>query len=397
MSTNHSDFRSLKSAYSRSLAKAGAKLHFAAHSHHLWPDCSFDAHTQYWTDSARLWDAKWEKIFGEVLPNAARHLTQLIGIPDPHSLAFAPNTHELLMRILSSFPIDREVSILSSDSEFHSFTRQTRRLQELGRCRLTQVPSAELVTFQDRFVKAASSRDWDLVFISHVFFNTGYVLRSIENIIDNVSPRTVVVVDGYHAVGAIPVDLSSVAGRVFYLGGGYKYLQSGEGACYLHVPESFTADPSDTGWMAGIHTLDSESSGPVEYPRGGARFLGATFDPSGWYRFNAVMDWWNEAGIDGGWICDRTFRLQQQFLSGLREIGSGALDIASLVSPPKKGERGAFLSFELSEAEGARHLVEKLLARGVIVDRRGKYVRVGFGLYHDPEDVDGLLSILQTI
>ena len=44
------------------------------------------------------------------------------------------------------------------------------------------------------------------------------------------------VIDGYHAFCAVEVDLSAIHARAFYLGGGYKYAQAGEGFGYLHVP-----------------------------------------------------------------------------------------------------------------------------------------------------------------
>jgi PAS domain S-box-containing protein len=35
------------------------RLHFAAHSHHYWPDVARDTHTRAWDDAARLADDKW--------------------------------------------------------------------------------------------------------------------------------------------------------------------------------------------------------------------------------------------------------------------------------------------------------------------------------------------------
>ena len=38
------------------------RLHFAAHSHHPWPDVTFDAHQRAWLDAAELMDDKWERV-----------------------------------------------------------------------------------------------------------------------------------------------------------------------------------------------------------------------------------------------------------------------------------------------------------------------------------------------
>ena len=48
------------------------RLHLAAHSHHLWPDVTRDAMLACWDDAARLLDHKWDRIFGEVLPESTR-------------------------------------------------------------------------------------------------------------------------------------------------------------------------------------------------------------------------------------------------------------------------------------------------------------------------------------
>ena len=44
---------SFKSLFSRALALSPGRLHFAAHSHHLWPDASFEAQQQAWLDDTK--------------------------------------------------------------------------------------------------------------------------------------------------------------------------------------------------------------------------------------------------------------------------------------------------------------------------------------------------------
>src|SRR3546814_15458521 len=62
------------------------------------------------------------------------------GLDDASSLAFAPNTHDFLRRLLSCLPVGRPPRILTSDGEFHSFTRQAARLEEEGLAAVTRVP-----------------------------------------------------------------------------------------------------------------------------------------------------------------------------------------------------------------------------------------------------------------
>ena len=44
----------LKPHFSRFLQSDPDRLHFAAHSHHPWPDVSFEAQKRCWLDAARL-------------------------------------------------------------------------------------------------------------------------------------------------------------------------------------------------------------------------------------------------------------------------------------------------------------------------------------------------------
>src|SRR5687768_16542436 len=150
-----------KPLFSRALSLDPERLHFAAHSHHLWPDASFDGQLRAWVEANRLADRKWDLIFGEVIPEAQAHVARELDLPDPDTVVFAPNTHDLLLRIVSG--IERKpVRILSTDGEFHSFRRQGERWEEAGEALITRVPLEPFETFGDRFLAAASGGGFDL-------------------------------------------------------------------------------------------------------------------------------------------------------------------------------------------------------------------------------------------
>ncbi|MFL6822713.1 MAG: aminotransferase, partial [Xanthobacteraceae bacterium] len=117
------------------------RIHLAAHSHHFWPDAACAAHRQALTDAARLADNKWETIFGELIPRVQRGIAAMLELPDASTIAFAPNTHDFLRRLLSALPPGKRVRILTSDSEFHSFTRQVARLEEDALVAVERIPA----------------------------------------------------------------------------------------------------------------------------------------------------------------------------------------------------------------------------------------------------------------
>jgi selenocysteine lyase/cysteine desulfurase len=378
----------LRAHFSRFLAADPARLHFAAHSHHPWPDVSEAAHARCWRDATELADRKWARVFGEVVPAAQAHVARVLSLSQPTQVAFAPNVHEFVVRLLSCLDWSRPVRVLASGAEFHSFRRQARRLAETGRLLLTEIPAEPFETFDARFAAAAGASDWDLVWVSHAFFDSGYVVRDLAAIVDAAPPRALMAIDGYHAFMALPVDLSAIHRRAFYLAGGYKYAMSGEGACFLAIPPGCDLRPADTGWFATFDGLSGKPGESVPYATDAFRFWGSTFDPSGLYRFNASMDLLASLGVAVADIHAHAQDLQRRFLAGLASLAPRRLPAASLV-PGLGLPRGNFLAFDIDEAEVTR---QKLADRGIYVDRRDRRLRFGFGVYHDGASVDALLK-----
>jgi selenocysteine lyase/cysteine desulfurase len=374
---------SYKAHFKRFLEANPDRVHFAAHSHHMWPDVTYDAHAQAWLDAARYCDRKWDHVFGEVFPRAQRHAAKLLGLPDATTIAFAPNTHELVLRVMSCLPRGRALKVLTTDAEFHSFARQSKRLEEDGELVVTRVPAEPLASFSERFRAEAARGPWDLVYLSHVFFSSGWVVPDLEPIVRAVANDTYVIVDGYHAFCAMPVDLSRLHDRIFYTAGGYKYAMTGEGACVLHAPHAFATRPRDTGWFAAFGTMQKAQGAGVEYAAGGARFLGGTLDPTPLYRFNAVCEWLDSLGVTPAKIHAHAIRMQEVFMSELARAKT-PLDASQLVVPLSEPSRGQFLTFHTPRAQD---LYARLIAANVITDVRGDRLRVGFGLYHDADDV----------
>jgi len=374
-------------------AQAVDRLHFAAHSHHWWPDVSMSAQGRVWEDAAVLVDDKWSTIFDTQLPAFQGHVARILGLPDPSTVSVAPNTHEFLVRILSCLDEQRPVKLLTTTSEFHSMSRQLARWIEAGRVVATQVDNEPFDDFDQRFGEAAARPGWDLIYFSQVFFDSGFVIRDLGALVSTCHTDAVVVIDGYHGFCALPTDLAHIAPRAFYIAGGYKYAMSGEGACFMHCPPGVLPRPVDTGWFAGYGDLQQGRSGEVGYAKDASRFLGSTFDPSGLYRFNAVQDMLVREGLDVGTVHAHVSGLQARFLRGLGD-GVPGLTRAHLISDPEARQRGHFLTFRSPHAGSLQH---GLAAEKVVTDVRADSLRLGFALYHDEGDVDELLARIERL
>ena len=384
------DYRHL---YSRFLAADSKRLHFAAHSHHLWPDVTRAAHLQYWDDSARLADAKWGHIFGNIIPEAQRLIASVLSLSRPQQICFAPNTHEFVVRLLSCFKPGAPLRILTTDGEFHSFRRQIDRLREFDTVEVTEVAVEPFETFEARFVAATKSASFEMIYCSQVFFSLGYAIRDLSEFVARFgSEDALIVIDGYHGFCALATDLRLIEDRIFYIAGGYKYAQAGEGACFMHVPHGNSLRPWDTGWFAAYGTLEQArpQAQAAQYANDGFRFWGATFDPSGIYRLAAVLNLFEHENISIGDIHAHVQALQKRFLDAISELKSPLVPRESLVCCDLS-QHAHFLTFRFLKAPEANKL---LIEKNVVTDVRGDCLRFGFGLYHTSADVDRLADLL---
>ena len=385
---------SYKVLFSRALGAEPRRLHFAAHSHHLWPDASFDGQVRAWSDANRHADHKWDLVFGEVIPEARAHVARELNLPSTDTVVFAPNTHDLLLRVVSA--VERKpVHILSTDGEFHSFRRQVARWEEAGEAAVTRVPIAPFETFAERFLQAARAGGHDLIVVSQVFFRTGWLVQSLDELAALADPAGPwVVVDGYHGFMATPTDLSAAADRIFYVAGGYKYAMAGEGACFMHAPPGYGARPVITGWFAEFGDLEGPPGG-VGYTADAGRFWGSTFDCSGLYRFNAVRRMLDEEGLDTARIAAHARDLQARFAQAASEGRCGRLKKAELLNPVDgQARRSRFLAFRHPEAQA---LQARLREAHVVTDVRDDVLRFGFGLYQDENDVERLIEACRRV
>jgi selenocysteine lyase/cysteine desulfurase len=200
-----------------------------------------------------------------------------------------------------------------------------------------------------------------------------------------------VVIDGYHAFMAIDQPFGAApAHGAFYLAGGYKYAMAGEGCAFMHAPAGYGPRPPVTGWFAEHQDL-SRPPGSLGYPDDARRFLGATLDPSGLYRFNAVQRMLQENGLTTARISSHVATLQAQLIAGLPRT---PLAEAELLNPLGGAAHARFLAFRSPDSE---HWQQQLLERNCVTDVRGDVLRIGFGIYQDEADVGRLIQLLSEI
>ena len=379
----------MKHLFSKSLSAAPGRLHLAAHSHHLWPDASFAGQIEAWDDAARLADRKWDRIMGEVWPEAQRHVADELGTGNPGAVVFAGNTHDLLIRLAAACPRrdGRALRVLTTEGEFHSARRQLARWEESGEAVVTRLP----VTDDLPAHMIAAAADHDLLFVSQLMFGTGTLVDVAGIAAVGRADGPWVVVDGYHSFMGIDRPFAGTLGETgFFLGGGYKYAMAGEGSAFMHCPPGFGPRPSITGWYAEFDELDL-APGQVGYAPDAMRFMGATFDASGLYRFNAVRRMLDAEGLTTAEISAQVAQLQARLVE---VIAATALGQATLLNPIDGRPHARFLAWRSPRAAAWQ---ADLAAQDCITDVRGDVLRIGIGLYHDERDIDSFALLAKTL
>ena len=382
---------SYKHLFSRSFSATPNRLHLAAHSHHLWPDASYDGQMECWNDAASLADRKWDRVMLAVWPEAQAEVAAELGTGDPSAIVFAANTHDFIIRLAAACPRadPSKLRVLTSDGEFHSARRQFARWAEDGWLEWDTVPA-------DGVLAAAQAGKYDLIMVSQVQFGTGQIV-AVDDLAALGRPEGPwVVIDGYHSFMALDRPFRQPAATsAFYVAGGYKYAMAGEGLGLMHCPPGFGPRPPITGWYAEFGELTAPPGG-VGYTSDAMRFMGATFDPSALYRFVAIRRMLAAEGLTTTTITAHVAALQSQLLDSTRDT---ALADADLLNPldanPLDGAPHArFLAFRSPRAADWQ---KQLMAANCITDVRGDVLRIGLGLYHDPADIAAFAQLAASL
>ncbi len=364
----------------------------SGHSHQAWPDVGLDALKQSWLDAAAYVDGKWD--LAEQQAQLVREgFAALLGNPGG-DIALAENTHHLIVAYLSALPLRERPRIVTTDAEFHTIRRQLDRLGEEF-IELHKVPAFPVEDVATRLAEAVDDRT-ATVMVSAVFFKSSRIvpgLGELQSTCDRNGAR--LLVDAYHALGVVPYELVDRGlANAYVVGGGYKYLQLGEGACFLRTPAGCDLEPLVTGWFSefGLLASDQGRSG-VRYGSGPSRWAGATYDPASHYRAAASFRFFREHGLTAGFL-----RQISQHQVGLLTKAFDALDLDPRVirrdTDVALDQVGGFLVLTTPHAQ---EIVEQLLARGVFSDSRGDSLRLGPAPYLSDDQLERGMDALGDV
>lgn len=373
--------------------RVAERLLLTGHSHQAWPDVAREGMVEAFDDAARDVDGKWEAAFAKA-EQVREGFRTFLGEPGAR-LVLGASTHDLLVRLLSALDLRARPRLVTTTGEFHSARRQFARLAEEG-IEVVRVPAEPVDTLAERLGHAVNTRT-AAVLVSHVLFETARIVSGLDALARVCAEKSVeLVVDVYHALGAVPISVPGEGLETAWLvGGGYKYLQLGEGNCFLRLPEH--ADrlrPVVTGWFAEFGVLaDPSSTGEVPYPGDADRFAGATYDPTSHYRGARVVRFFAEQGLTPARLRAISLRQNERLARRVDELGLPD-DLVTRDRETPRTEFGGFTALRCRDAAGLRRA---LAERGVLADSRGQYLRLGPAPYLSDAQLDEAVAVLGDV
>lgn len=281
---------------------------------------------------------------------------RLIGAKRPDCIVPKTSAGQGLRAVLNAIeaPKGRKLRVVASDGEFDSIDFILRVYREKGRIDLRLMPWQEMAD-----VRA------DLLVLSSVMFRTGERVRELPKLLRAArAGGALLMLDVYHHAGALPLDVATL-NVDFAIGGSYKYLRGGPGACWLYLRPGHaeTLRTLDTGWFAKHEPFGYERPDPPQFGPGGDAWLESTPPVLAHVQALAGLELTLELGVDRL----RAHSLEQKQL---------LVDLLALrgVTAEGAGERyGAFVTVTHPQAD---KLAKALAARGVVGDARGDKLRL---------------------
>jgi kynureninase len=324
------------------------EIYLANHSLGRPPDKTFDDVSRGLSSWYERLDDAWEDWMAEI-----EWFQGAIGsLIDAPFVVPKTSAGQGLRAILHTY--DEPINVVTTTGEFDSLDFVLRVFEERGRIRVKWCEPNEDA------IADSIDEDTDLIVFSLVMFNDSRIMRRAKEVISKArSVGAKVLVDAYHAVGVIPVDMKDL-GADFMVGGSYKYMRGGPGACWLAYRDS-SLRTLDTGWFAKKEPFAFAKSEIVDW---GQPFLESTPAVLPIYQARAGIEMVKHLGVENL----RAYSLQQQAF--LRE--SFAREGVNCVTPADPSHFGAF---SLVQSANAAADAERLKSAGVNVDARADKIR----------------------
>lgn len=337
-----------------------------------------------WTErGVRAWAEGWWDLAGRVGDGIGRVVNAPAGTISMHQNV---TTAEAI--VLSCFdwkaPRNRLVGVgMNFPTNRYVHDRLARRLG----AEVLEVPSRDGLGVPTEDVLAAIDERTRLVSVSHVLFQTAYVLDAAAICAKARAVGAHVLLDCFQSAGTFPVDVQAL-GCGFATGGVLKWLCGGPGGAWLYVRKDLldTLEPAFTGWVAHAEPF-AFAPPPMRYAHGAYRFMTGTPNVPALYAA--------EAGpalvVEAGTAAIRAKSLHQT----QRLIDAADAEGWKVNVPRDPARRGGTVAIDCPHAYEVKL---ELLEREVVVDfRPGAGIRVAPHFYNSDAECDRAVAEIKDI
>jgi kynureninase len=251
---------------------------------------------------------------------------------------------------------------------------------------ITVIPSEDGISVDTERVLEAIDERTALVSLSHVLFKSAFIhdIAAIAGKARRVGASTIV--DGYQAVGAIPVDVRALGVDV-YIGGCLKWLCGGPGAAFLWVDPQRRKrlEPRLTGWMAHEQPFAFQ---PKLVRRTDAwRFLHGTPSIPALYAARPGLEIIHRIGIAA--IRAKSIRQTERLLALAAREGYRC------TTPREPSRRGGTVAIDV---ENGSEISQSLKSLDIICDYRpGAGIRLSPHFYTRDDELDDAIASIREI
>ena len=358
------------------------------------PPVSVHAAMQSFLTEWRDYGEKWEAWLLEIV--SARELFASLINATLDEVACVPNVSSGLAAIGNALPLQRGQNIVVSELNFPTNVYIWHAMKRKGLLSEVRVLKAENGQIPISEFERAIDDKTVAVSLDYVSWINGCRedVRAITQIAH--SHGALMLVDAFHAIGAIPVDARKLGVDVLACGT-YKWLMGPHGTAFLYVSREALdrLDPGIVGWH-GI------SDSVVARVRSKQETFGRPFDLAGVAPAKDAtrFEWgtWSVISVVGAKAAleftlkyapeerePLVERLNERLVDGLRRIGK------RITSPLEKGRRSGIVTFQVDDAA---QVSRKLQQAHVVVAPRVNTLRVSPHFYNTDNEIDTLLEKL---
>jgi kynureninase len=343
---------------------------------------SLQSYYELWaTRGVRAWEDAWWALAADLGDLVA----PLVGA-GRGEIVFQPNVTMAHAVVFSSFDFGpRRSKIVTDQMHFPSILYLIEEQRRLG-AQVDVVPSKDGIEVDAGRLIEAIDQETALVSISHVLFKSAF-MHDVAAITERARRfGAVTVIDGYQAVGAIPVDVRAL-GADIYIGGCLKWLCGGPGAAFVWVDPALRRrlEPKLTGWMSHQRPFDFQAK--LVRRDDAWRLLNGTPNIPGLYAARPGLEIINKIGAQA--IRAKSLRQTERLLALAAQAGYRC------TTPRDPGRRGGTVALDI---ENGYEISQSLKSLDILCDYRpGAGIRLSPHFYNRDDELDAAIAAIGEI